>query len=783
MQDKDLSLLEFPRIREIIAEFCHFELSRALVLKLLPSTDVDWIEARLAESAEARRILQHEPGLSAYGLSDVTEPLRFAHLGRGLEGKVLAEIRRNIGVLRQLKSGIGDTSADTPRLAAIAENIAGFSTLEKTMDRIITADGELQPGASPELLNIRNRLRAKRDEMTAKLQNLIQSEATRHYIQEPIITEREGRFSLAVKAEYKGEIKGIVHDISNSGATVFLEPFTALETGNEFKELEIMEAREIERILRELSAAVGNHAAAIISGLRAAAEIDYALAKARYAHQVKALEAAVYSNSSSEKGIIHLNNARHPLIGDSAIPLSIEIGKDFSIIVITGPNTGGKTVALKTLGLLSAMTQAGLPIPAESGSRLPVFSGIFADIGDEQSVQEALSTFSGHMNNIARIINLAKDGSLILLDELGASTDPQEGSALARAILLHLQVLGALGAVTSHFTDLKVFAHVTQGLQNASFEFDPDTLKPTYRLTLGSPGGSNAIATAARYGIPPTIIETARGLLSGGGRRLEELLNVLQEEKQRLEDQQKLISRERISLHNRQQILQTELSRLHDEKTGIIQTARDTIVEEISQLQKELRLARNTLEKERSTAALNQAKTISENVRTRLKQGIFSEISNEVAPDNELLKTGDRVWLKEAEIEADVVSVNDKTGQIEVSAGSLRFKLERQGVVKTNGISGKRPDTKVRILSAGKQIGIELDLRGKRADDIETLLDEYLNNAATANLPEVRVIHGYGTGVLRDIVRQQAARHPLVGNFFSAPRDQGGDGATVIRLK
>ncbi|MGI2335285.1 MAG: endonuclease MutS2 [Dehalogenimonas sp.] len=783
MQDKDLSLLEFPRIRQIIAGFCHSELSKDLVSELLPSTDINWIEVQLAETAEARLILQNEPGLTVQGLSDLREPLRLAELGRVLEPKLLAEIRKNVGILRYLKAMFGETTGETPRLFALAGAINNFFSLEKAIDRVITADGELQPDASPELFSIRSRLRTKRAEMTEKLQSFIQSDATRRFIQEPIITEREGRFSIAVKAEYKSEIKGVVHDISNSGATVFVEPFDAMEMGNEFKELEIKEAREIERILSNISAEVGKHASGITIGLNAAARIDFVLAKARYARQIKALEAEIYLPSASDPVAISLKNARHPLIGNSAIPLSIELGKNYGLLVITGPNTGGKTVALKTLGLLSLMTQAGLPIPAEPGSRLPVFSGIFADIGDEQSVQEALSTFSGHISNIARIINLAKAGSLILLDELGASTDPQEGSALARAILLHFQAVGALGAVTSHFTDLKVFAHVTPGLQNASFEFDPDTMVPTYRLMLGLPGGSNAIATAARFGIPTTIIETARNLLSGGSRQLEDLLNGLQEEKQRLEELQKLINRERVDLGKQQLTLSSELSKLRDEKFGIIQTARDTIVEEIALLQKYLRLAKTTLEKERSSAALNRAKMISENVRTKLKQGVFSEIANSVTTDDETIKSGDRVWLAEAEIEADVVSVNEKTGQIEVTAGSLRFKLERQGVVKIKASPGKRTESKVRILSAGKQLSIELDLRGKRADDIEPLLDEYLNNAATANLPEVRIIHGFGSGVLRDIVRQQASRHPLVHNFCSAPPDQGGDGATVLRLK
>ncbi|PVV85117.1 endonuclease MutS2 [Dehalogenimonas alkenigignens] len=783
MHEKDLTLLEFPRIREIVSGYCSFSMSRALALELLPSSELDQIKRRLAESAEARRLLELEPGFSVYGLSDIAEPARYAALGRVLEPKILAEIRKSLGLLRRLKSKLDETAVSTPLLNQAASEIGDFAHLEKNLDKAISPEGSLLPHASEKLSLIRLRLRTKRSEVMERLQDFIQSDNTRRYIQEPIITEREGRFAIPVKAEHKGEIKGIVHDVSNSGATVFVEPFSTLDLGNEFKELEIEEMREIERILTELSAQVGALAPAIENGLGAAAKIDFALAKAGYAKRAGAREVEVYEPSATDPAMIRLDTARHPLLGAGAVPLSIELGKDFSILVITGPNTGGKTVALKVIGLLCLMTQAGLPVPAGEKTRLPVFRGIFADIGDEQSVQAALSTFSGHMSNIARILNNLKEKSLVLLDELGASTDPQEGSAIARAVLLHLLAKGVIGGATSHFTDLKVFAHVTPGMQNASFDFNPQTLAPTYHLTLGMPGGSNAIATAARFGIPAEVIGQAEAMLTEGTRQLEQLLAELQVEKKRLTDIEKTLEREKELLQKQNQALALELKTHREEKQAIIQQARDNVIEEVAALQKDLKQARNALERQKSEAALLMARNVSEDVRERLKKGIW-QVPDSAKPDTDegQLTAGDRVWLKEAEVEAVVLSQNERTGQVEVSSGPLRFKLGREGVTRLTGKS-KDPRPAVQVLSSGRNARLELDLRGRRAEHVSPMLDEFLDDAASASLQEVRVIHGHGTGVLRSIVRELAARHPLVASLSAAPRDQGGDGATMLRLK
>ncbi|ADJ26061.1 MutS2 family protein [Dehalogenimonas lykanthroporepellens BL-DC-9] len=785
MHAKDLDSLDFPRVREFLAGFCHSEPGRELALAVTPSTDIDWMRKRLAESAESRLLLEAEPDISVSGLSDLSVALRQAELGRTLDPPTLAEISRNLRVIRALKSAVSSTSFDIPLLTALAKNLVRFDPLEKAIDRVVTTDGQLQPGASPELVAIRNRMRSRRDELTNRLQGIIADESSRRFIQEPVITERAGRFALAVKAEYKNEIKGFVHDVSNTGSTVFLEPFATLDLGNELKELDIAEAREIERLLAEISARIGQSAPSIVESIRIAANLDVIMAKARYARRAHAVEALVYSPEvESAQPALKLVEARHPLLGDKAVPLSIELGLDFQLLVVTGPNTGGKTVALKTIGLLALMTQSGLPIPAEAGSRLPVFPGIFADIGDEQSVQASLSTFSGHISNIARILHSAAPGSLVLLDELGASTDPREGSALAGAILRHLAANGCIGAVTTHFSELKVFAHITPGLRNASFDFDPDTFKPTYRLTMGLPGGSNALATAARYGLAQSIIDNARNSLSADNRRLEELLSELNSEKQRLETIRRHLEQELSAASASRSALAGELSRLREEKQAMVTEARDAVVAEVALLEKELRRARNSLEKENTRQNQGKARLASQQVQARLHQGILTRDNDSAeATGDELPAPGDRVWLKEPGIEGRILSINEKTGQAEISAGALRFRLEKSGFTQLTSQPEKLPSTAVSFHSAGGRVPLELDLRGRRIDEAEALVDEYLNDAATANLSEVRVIHGHGTGALRDAVRQLSARHPLVASFAAAPQSLGGNGATTIRLR
>ncbi|MCL2281079.1 MAG: Smr/MutS family protein, partial [Dehalococcoidia bacterium] len=439
-----------------------------------------------------------------------------------------------------------------------------------------------------------------------------------------------------------------------------------------------------------------------------------------------------------------------------------------------------KTVALKTIGLLCLMTQAGLPIPASAGARLPVFNGIFADIGDEQSIQETMSTFGWHMSNISRILREANGASLILLDELCANTDPHEGTALARAIIQHLLNHHILGMITTHYTELKVLAHTTHGLQNASFDFDPHTLRPTYHLTLGTPGGSNAIATAASFNLPTEVISCARNSLSHGAREIDALLTGLQDERTRLTELTHTMESEKDKLAARSTELENELKKLNAERQHILQDARDNLVAEMSILQKEIKFAATALKHNHSAETIDKARRITQTTREHLKKSLPA--TRDTHTSNAPIAIGDRVWLIEFGVEATVTSINERSGQIEAASGSLCFKVSRESINKI-AASGSTPYAHRRLQTPLKYVSSELDLRGRRAGEVEALLDSYLGDAALSGRQSVRIIHGFGTGAVRTIIRDQAANHSLVKSFHTAAHDDGGDGATIIELK
>jgi DNA mismatch repair protein MutS2 len=783
MDNKDLELLEFPRIREIIAGYCSFSMSREMAMSLSPSTDIEEINKRLGESAEAGKLLEGDSSVSANGVDDIRDYAVAASRGQVLDPKTLRMICTSLQTMRLLHGSISDHPDKYPMLCKYADNIGEFTPIEKAVNRAISIDGEILPNASAKLVAIRQNQQTKKAALMNTLQGLISTGTQQHFIQEALITEREGRYVIPIKNEYRKEISGIVHDVSNSGATLFIEPLQTLELGNALKEEQIEEKREIARILTEISELIGGVGEDIIDSIEATAVLDLALAKARFARRFKASEASIYKPDSSAAPVIKLDDARHPLLGDSAVPLSLEIGRDFSILIITGPNTGGKTVALKTIGLLCLMTQSGLPIPAAPASKLPVLDGIFADIGDEQSIAQTLSTFSWHMSNIARILKKLQGYNLVLLDELGASTDPNEGSALGRAILLHILASHSLAAVTTHYTDLKVFAHVTDGLQNASFDFDPETMNPTYKLTLGTPGGSNAIATAAHFGLPETVIITARSSLQESSRQLEQLLTNIQQEKQRLETLNRELEDEKILYTRQNRELTSELKKFNEEKQRLKQNARDSIIEEVARLEKELKLVSSEMRRTKTQENIKNARQTSQSVRQQIREGILAEDEETLPEEDSVIAVGDKVLIKEVGVKAKVISINDKTGQVEVATSSMSFKTDRNGLLKLSGNEARDKAYEVQVQIPLRQMSMELDLRGKRADEVEVLLDSYLNDAAVSNLKRVRVIHGYGTGTVRSIVRDLASHHPLVKNFEAVPAGEGGDGATVINLR
>jgi DNA mismatch repair protein MutS2 len=786
MDDKSLEMLEFPRIREILAGFTSFSASYELATSLKPRRDHEQISLWLRQVSEACQLLSLDQGFSIGGVVDVREAVRMAALDSILEPQSLLEIQQTLASLHQLRSSLGKLSGDFPLLWDIAGGIVELRQIEKDIAGCLDVSGEVLDTASPSLANIRQQLREIRRQILERLEAIIRSPKGTRILQEDIVTEREGRYVILVRVECRHEIKGIVHDISNSGATVFVEPTMTVGLGNALRELVIEERREVERILGILSAEVGAHSDDISRSIALAADLDLVLAKARYAKRIKAAEPVITApNQDSNDCFLRLVEARHPLLGEKAVPFSVGIGRDFSILVITGPNTGGKTVTLKTMGLLSLMAQSGMLIPAAEESQLPVFDNVFADIGDEQSIEQTISSFSWHMGNIVRIIRGATGKSLVLLDELGTSTDPAEGSALAGAIFRHFLSRGTLTVATTHYSELKAFAHTTPGMENASLDFDPVTLTPTYRLTVGIPGGSNAMATASRLGIPAEIIDDARGMLTEGSRELETMLANLMAEKQKMESLRHELEAERDDLARRNAELDSELQRLKTEERKMIQETRDRIVREAAELNKEIRQVAAELRKEKSAARVEQAKRAMASVREQLNSETWqTKTGNIQEVDASTINIGDTVWLKEAGMPATVLALLEETREVEVQAGRTKIRLGLDSVEKTT----VSPDTKVpgdtlpAKQASFQTVPLELDLRGKRADEVEWVLDGYLNEATQSNIETARIIHGIGTGTVRNIVRDFLASHPLVKSFRSGERDEGGDGVTVVRL-
>lgn len=787
MDTKTLEMLEYPHIRDMVASYAGFSGGRQLAVSLHPSEDIEQINIWLNQAAEARRLLDEGNGYSISDIVDIREKVHLAELDGTLDPLSLLDIQHTLAALADIRSYLKPFSSDVPLIWQIAENIAPLPDIEKNIAACIDPSGEVLDSASPALASIRRQLRDTRSQILEKLEHIIRSPHNERVLQEDIVTEREGRYVILVKSDNRHDIKGIVHDISNTGATVFLEPASTVGLGNAIRELVVEERHEVERILRMLSASVAACAPDIEVMMECAAELDVIMARARFGRSIKASIPAMVSSQYEQIGhssYLKLVDARHPLLGATAVPFSVELGHDYDILVITGPNTGGKTVTLKTIGLLALMAQSGIPIPASPESHLPIFDAVFADIGDEQSIEQTLSTFSWHMGNIKRILRVATAHSLVLLDELGTSTDPAEGSALARAILRFLQRRGTMAVVTSHFSDLKAFAQSTTGMKNASLEFDPATLQPTYRLTLGIPGGSNAIATAARLGLPREIIDDARGLTAEGGHQLEDLLTSVMEEKKKLQSLSSEIEKERSLLQKKNAELEKELQRLQVEEQRTLRETRDNIVREAAELHRELRQATVEIRKQKSAEKLEESKTVLAHVRERLAGETWQprEVINTVANlDDDTIKTGDTVRLKEVGMIASVLSVSEETGEIEIQAGRTHMRIALDSVTKISK-PGKTPPpipvTYQTVRSAPRQ----LDLRGKRADEIEPLLDIYLNEAAQTNLEEVRIIHGIGTGTVRNIVRDYLISHPLARSFRTGERSEGGDGATIVRL-
>ena len=788
MDKASIEMLEFPRVRERLANYTSFPAGRELALALQPTSDAAWVQLLLKQSAEARRLISVRPDFHITEAYDVREDVTRAQKGASLDAAALLKVLKTVTACRLARNGLSKMAEDMPALWGMVREISVLTEIEGEINKCLSPTGDVLDSASAQLADVRWRMRDTRRQLQERLSSIVKSKKGQEMLQEQLVTERNGRYVLPVRVESKRDLKGIVHDVSNTGATVFIEPMETVETGNELRQLEVQERQEIERILAALSAAVGATADDIATNIGALARLDLALAKAFYAGKTGGVEPEIIAGEEDSGRILKLVNARHPLLKGEAVPLSVEIGKDYSVLIISGPNAGGKTVALKTIGLLVLMVQAGVPIPCSDGTMMPVYDEVFADIGDEQSIEQTLSTFSAHIRNIARVVRNSTAHSLVLLDELGISTDPGEGAALAQATLMHFIGKGTNVVVTTHYSELKAFAHLTKGLRNASMDFDPVTLAPSYHLNVGIPGGSNALGIAARFGLPEEIISNARNIMSKGSQEVEAMLVDLAAERKRLEGVQLFLEKEKVRSLELTGKLESELARIKEKERDMVREIQDNLNREIAGLYRAIRDSENELKKERSRERVERARREMERISREADQHsreLGERLASIVEPGDsrDTIRIGDTVRLRDMETTAKVLSINEAQGLLEAQVGDIKLTLRLDNVdkVESPGPGAKGGSTVIRPRTT-RPASLELDLRGHRADIVETELDAYLNDAYMSHLPEVRIIHGYGTGAVRNAVREALATHSLVKSFRPGGQGEGGDGVTLVTL-
>lgn len=781
MNERTLRVLEFDKIRHRLAEFAGSDLGKELALALTPSVAPEEVAAWQAETTEAKELWQGIERVPLGGIYDIRRPVKEARVGRTLPPEDLLITGSTLRAARLLKDFFsGEREEDYPVLSSLASELVVFPEVEKAIDRVVGPEGTIRDDASPKLATLRSRIRILQNRLKDKLDSLVRSGENQKYLQEALVTIRNGRYVLPVKQEYKANFPGIVHDQSASGATLFIEPIAVVELNNQLRQVEAEEEEEVARILRELSGLVGAVAAEIQEDLKILARIDLAFAKARYSLTLQGTEPVLNS-----KGYIRLIGARHPLLTGDVVPIDLELGGDFHTLVITGPNTGGKTVSLKTVGLLTLMAQAGLHLPARSGTETAIFSGVYSDIGDEQSIEQSLSTFSSHMTNIVSILREAHDEkSLVLLDELGAGTDPAEGAVLAIAILNALHRRGARTVATTHYSDLKVFAYNTPGVQNASVDFDPETLRPTYRLLIGLPGRSNAFAISARLGLDESIIEEARSLLAPGRQRVEDLIGRIAAEKRVLEEERKDAAILRRRLQEEEEEYRKELTRLKEERNRLLAEAR----EEARSLVRETRREMENLLRELREAAPQEQSRMVNSARRRMKEKLETFEEPKPAPAGGYqgeIRPGISVYLTHLGQKGEVLETNEDSVQVQV--GALKVWAPRNVVapLEKEGQETGRGQISYGDLAQkkAKTISPELDLRGLTVEEAIMAVDKYLDEALLAGLPSVRIIHGKGTGALRSAISEFVRGHRQIKSSRWGETGEGGMGVTVVEFK
>ena len=789
LYEKSLHKLELPLVLELLAECAGSQAGKDACLNLRPVSDLEEVEALLAETTAASDLCTRKGNPGFGEVRDVSAALERADRGGTLQPKELLEIGAVLRCARNIKGYVSEDEKATV-LDPLFHSLVANKYLEDRIFGAILSEEEIADNASPELSDIRRHMRLQAGKIRDTLQKIISSPAYSKYLREPIITIRQGRYVVPVKSECKGEVPGLVHDVSASGSTYFVEPMSAVNANNALRELEIKEKKEIQRILAELSAEAAAYQKPINDDFRLLVRLDVIFAKARLGYRMHA-----WAPIMNDKGIVELRNARHPLIDSkTVVPISLRLGTDFDTMIITGPNTGGKTVTLKTIGLLTLMAECGLHVPAGDGSRLSTFDAILADIGDEQSIAQSLSTFSSHMRTIVDVVAECDDRTLVLFDELGAGTDPAEGAALATAIIEFCRKMRGRVVATTHYAELKLYAMRTPGVINASCEFDVETLRPTYKLLIGIPGKSNAFAISRKLGLPEYILKDASDLVSKSDKDFEDVLTQLEQQRQQMENAKVEAERLRQETAKIKQQSEEYHQQLQKEKEKAMESARreaQHIIEEArtaaNLASEELKALRRQLQENADTTGINQRqaelrRSLNE-AEDKLRAG--QPKKKRPKPTREIL-VGDTVELLKLGTRASVIAIN-KDGTYQLQAGILKmsakadeiYLLEQDNPYKEKPARPAHSGREMKVTAATS----EVDLRGMDCVEAICVLDRYVDEAMRSNLHSIRIIHGKGTGALRAAVQQSLKKNKFIKSFRLGVYGEGEDGVTIAELR
>ena len=782
MNERNLRVLEFPKIRDMMAALAVTDMGRECCRELTPSSDPDEVRRRQAETEEAATVLAYNGSNPMAWFTDVREALKRARVGATLSPKALLAVADALKAARVVRAALVTDREDTPLLTELGSRLSASRSLEEDIFNAILSEDEISEHASPELYEIRRQMRVLNDRVRDKLNGIIRSSTMQKYLMDSIITMRNDRYVVPVKAECRQNVPGIVHDQSGSGSTLFIEPMAVVEAGNELKQWTVKERNEIERILAEFSDRISPDAELYANNLLLLAKIDMIFARAALGRSMRAVPPKL-----NEEGRINLIRARHPLIDpEKVVPSNLWMGTDFTTLVVTGPNTGGKTVTLKTVGLLTLMAQSGMQIPAAYGSELSIFDEVFADIGDEQSIEQSLSTFSSHMTNIVRILENVTARSMVLFDELGAGTDPTEGAALAMSILDDLLKKKVITLATTHYSELKAYALSTKGVENASVEFNVETLRPTYRLSIGVPGKSNAFEISRKLGLPEYLIQDANERLSHDQVRFEDVIANAEYHRQIAEKERELAEQAHLEtqkLRDEAEKLQRELAARRDTE---MKKAKDEARQVLKRAQRESEALIAELKKHRN-GDLKEHELHA--MRAKLQDSIDATAEKIAAADPGAdappkdLKPGDTVLLLDLNAKATVLTAPDGRGECTVQAGALKLKSNISKMRRAQPDKEKKPRSGAKYSVAPRAVETECDVRGMTLEEALLAVDMFLDGATLNRLREVSIIHGKGTGVLRSGIHKHLKSHPAVKEFRLGRYGEGEDGVTIVTMK